>query len=89
VLVAEDDTFYQHSAIDLKGLEEAIRADWERKQLTRGGSTITRQLLMRSKYLSGFVRFLARTRAATASDASKFRKVVCWQHHDSLDVLSF
>ncbi|MEA2164334.1 MAG: monofunctional glycosyltransferase [Thermoanaerobaculia bacterium] len=51
VLVAEDDTFFEHAAIDVNGLEEAIRKDWEHKKLTHGGSTITQQLA-KNLYLS-------------------------------------
>jgi monofunctional biosynthetic peptidoglycan transglycosylase len=51
VLVAEDDTFYEHDGVDVKALEEAIRKDWERKKATHGGSTITQQLA-KNLYLS-------------------------------------
>lgn len=51
VLVAEDDTFFEHAAVDVKGLEEAIRKDWARKKMTHGGSTITQQLA-KNLYLS-------------------------------------
>jgi monofunctional glycosyltransferase len=51
VLVAEDDTFFEHDAVDVKGLEEAIRKDWTRRTLTHGGSTITQQLA-KNLYLS-------------------------------------
>lgn len=51
VLVAEDDAFYQHQGVDVKGLEEALRKDWEHKKLTHGGSTITQQLA-KNLYLS-------------------------------------
>ncbi len=51
VLVAEDDTFYEHSAVDVKALSEAIRKDWEHKRLAHGGSTITQQLA-KNLYLS-------------------------------------
>lgn len=51
VLVAEDNSFYEHEGVDVKGLQEAIRKDWERKKLTRGGSTITQQLA-KNLYLS-------------------------------------
>ena len=44
VLVAEDNAFYEHSGVDVKGFEEALRKDWERKKVTHGGSTITQQL---------------------------------------------
>jgi len=51
VLVAEDDTFYEHGGIDVKALQEAIQKDWERKKITQGGSTITQQLA-KNLYLS-------------------------------------
>jgi monofunctional biosynthetic peptidoglycan transglycosylase len=51
VLVAEDDSFYEHHGVDVKGMQEAIRKDWEKKHLTRGGSTITQQLA-KNLYLS-------------------------------------
>ncbi len=51
VLVAEDDNFYEHNAIDTKAMAEAIQRDWERKKLTHGGSTITQQLA-KNLYLS-------------------------------------
>ncbi len=51
VLVAEDDSFYQHGAVDEKGLQEAIEKDWQRRKLTHGGSTITQQLA-KNLYLS-------------------------------------
>ena len=51
VLVAEDDTFFEHDAVDVKGLQEAIQKDWAHKKLTHGGSTITQQLA-KNLYLS-------------------------------------
>ena len=51
VLVAEDDSFYEHNGVDVKGLEEALRKDWTHKKLTHGGSTITQQLA-KNLYLS-------------------------------------
>jgi monofunctional biosynthetic peptidoglycan transglycosylase len=51
VLVAEDDTFYEHDGVDVDALQEAIRKDWERKKITHGGSTITQQLA-KNLYLS-------------------------------------
>jgi monofunctional biosynthetic peptidoglycan transglycosylase len=51
VLVAEDDTFFEHDAVDVKGLQEAIERDWAHKKLTHGGSTITQQLA-KNLYLS-------------------------------------
>jgi len=51
VLVAEDDTFYEHGEVDVKAMQEAIRKDWEKKKFSRGGSTITQQLA-KNLYLS-------------------------------------
>src|SRR5258708_4350888 len=51
VLVAEDDSFYEHKGVDVKGLQEALRKDWAHKRLTHGGSTITQQLA-KNLYLS-------------------------------------
>ena len=44
VLVAEDNDFYEHGSVDVDALKAAIRRDWDKKKLTRGGSTITQQL---------------------------------------------
>jgi monofunctional biosynthetic peptidoglycan transglycosylase len=51
VLVAEDDSFYEHKGVDVEGLQEALKKDWKRKKLTHGGSTITQQLA-KNLYLS-------------------------------------
>ncbi len=51
VLVAEDDSFYDHDGVDVQGLKVALRKDWEKKQLSHGGSTITQQLA-KNLYLS-------------------------------------
>jgi len=51
VLVAEDDTFYEHHGVDVKGMQEAIEKDWQKKRLAHGGSTITQQLA-KNLYLS-------------------------------------
>ena len=51
VLVAEDDTFFEHDAVDVKALGEAIRKDWAHKKMTHGGSTLTQQLA-KNLYLS-------------------------------------
>ncbi|HVT44081.1 MAG TPA: monofunctional biosynthetic peptidoglycan transglycosylase [Thermoanaerobaculia bacterium] len=51
VLVAEDSAFYEHQGVDVEGLKEALRRDWEKKKLTHGGSTITQQLA-KNLYLS-------------------------------------
>lgn len=51
VLVAEDDTFFEHGGVDVQAVEEAIRKDWARGKMTHGGSTITQQLA-KNLYLS-------------------------------------
>src|SRR5437763_4577187 len=51
VLVAEDDDFYHHDGIDMKGIQEAIEKDWQKGKITHGGSTITQQLA-KNLYLS-------------------------------------
>jgi len=51
VLVAEDDTFYQHGGVDVNAMKDAIQRDWQRKKMTHGGSTITQQLA-KNLYLS-------------------------------------
>ena len=51
VLVAEDDTFFEHGGVDVNALQEAIRKDWAHKKMTHGGSTITKQLA-KNLYLS-------------------------------------
>ena len=51
VLVAEDDSFYEHDGVDMKGIQEAIEKDWKKKKITHGGSTITQQLA-KNLYLS-------------------------------------
>ncbi|HEY2324282.1 MAG TPA: monofunctional biosynthetic peptidoglycan transglycosylase [Thermoanaerobaculia bacterium] len=51
VLVAEDNSFYEHSGVDTKAMQEAFERDWKRKQITHGGSTITQQLA-KNLYLS-------------------------------------
>ncbi|MCU1244372.1 MAG: mrcA 3 [Acidobacteria bacterium] len=51
VLVAEDDTFYEHGGVDTAAMKEALQRDWKRKKITHGGSTITQQLA-KNLYLS-------------------------------------
>ena len=51
VLVAEDNSFYEHSGVDTEAMREAFERDWKRKQITHGGSTITQQLA-KNLYLS-------------------------------------
>jgi len=52
VLVAEDNDFYEHQGVDIKGMREALERDWKRKKITHGGSTITQQLA-KNLFLSG------------------------------------
>ena len=51
VLVAEDNSFYEHSGVDTQAMREAFERDWKRKKITHGGSTITQQLA-KNLYLS-------------------------------------
>src|SRR5437763_1403484 len=51
VLVAEDNSFYEHAGVDTEAMREAFERDWKRKQITHGGSTITQQLA-KNLYLS-------------------------------------
>lgn len=51
VLVSEDNEFYDHEGVDVEGMKEALRKNWEQKKLSRGGSTITQQLA-KNLYLS-------------------------------------
>ena len=51
VLVAEDNSFYEHQGVDVKGMKEALEKNWKRRKVTHGGSTITQQLA-KNLYLS-------------------------------------
>lgn len=51
VLVAEDSAFYEHAGVDVEGMKEALRRDWQARRFTHGGSTITQQLA-KNLYLS-------------------------------------
>jgi monofunctional glycosyltransferase len=51
VLVAEDNGFYEHEGVDVKGMREAFERDWKKRKITHGGSTITQQLA-KNLYLS-------------------------------------
>jgi monofunctional glycosyltransferase len=44
VLVSEDASFFSHTGVDSKELQEALKKDWETGTFARGGSTITMQL---------------------------------------------
>jgi penicillin-binding protein 1B len=51
VIAIEDKRFFQHGAIDLRGLARAVWIDMRRGELRQGGSTISQQL-SRSIFLS-------------------------------------
>jgi len=51
VLVAEDDSFYEHEGIDVEQIRRSIELDLARGKAIRGGSTITQQLA-KNLYLS-------------------------------------
>lgn len=51
VLVAEDAKFWQHDGVDIAQLKESIEVNIERREFSRGGSTITQQLA-KNLYLS-------------------------------------
>jgi monofunctional biosynthetic peptidoglycan transglycosylase len=51
VIVAEDDTFYQHNGFNLSAMRDALWENIKRRKPVRGGSTITQQLA-KNLYLS-------------------------------------
>jgi 1A family penicillin-binding protein len=51
-IVAEDDNFYHHFGIDLRGILRAAWANLTRKEISQGGSTITQQFI-KNAYLGG------------------------------------
>ncbi len=51
VLAAEDSGFWSHEGIDVSEIRKSIEIDLERRELVRGGSTITQQLA-KNLYLS-------------------------------------
>ncbi len=51
VISAEDDKFYQHYGLDVKGILRAVLVNIKRGELVQGGSTITQQLI-RSSFLT-------------------------------------
>lgn len=51
VLVAEDDSFYEHEGVDVDAMKEAFERNWKRRKVAAGGSTITQQLA-KNLYLS-------------------------------------
>jgi len=51
VILAEDDTFYQHHGFDWEQIQLALHENWKKKKYSYGASTITQQLA-RTLYLS-------------------------------------
>ncbi|HGY54650.1 MAG TPA: monofunctional biosynthetic peptidoglycan transglycosylase [Caldithrix abyssi] len=51
VRVSEDASFYLHEGVDYTELKESFKKNWEKGEITRGGSTITQQLA-KNLYLS-------------------------------------
>lgn len=51
VLVAEDNSFYEHEGVDVEGMKDAFERNWKKKKIASGGSTITQQLA-KNLYLS-------------------------------------
>jgi monofunctional biosynthetic peptidoglycan transglycosylase len=44
VLISEDASFFSHTGVDVRELQESLKKDWETGSFARGGSTITMQL---------------------------------------------
>jgi monofunctional biosynthetic peptidoglycan transglycosylase len=51
VLVAEDNSFYEHEGVDVEGMKDAFERNWQKRRIASGGSTITQQLA-KNLYLS-------------------------------------
>ena len=47
VIATEDERFYSHHGIDIRGIVRAALANYEHEQITQGASTITQQLARR------------------------------------------
>ncbi len=63
VVLAEDDTFFQHHGFDFGQLKRAVQTNWERKRFAFGASTITQQLA-RTLYLSTHKNLLRKAKEA-------------------------
>jgi penicillin-binding protein 1A len=44
IVASEDERFYSHSGVDIRGIARAALANWQHKQIEQGASTITQQL---------------------------------------------
>ena len=73
VLISEDDAFFEHKGFDWKQIRESLKRNWRDRKFTRGGSTITQQLV-KNLYL--------------APDKNPFRKIrewiITWQMEKTL-----
>jgi monofunctional biosynthetic peptidoglycan transglycosylase len=63
VILAEDDTFFQHNGFDVEQLKRAMRVNWQRKRMAFGASTLTQQLA-RTLYLSSHKNILRKAKEA-------------------------
>lgn len=45
VVIAEDDTFFEHKGVNYKATREALFHDLQKRRFARGGSTITQQMI--------------------------------------------
>jgi monofunctional biosynthetic peptidoglycan transglycosylase len=45
VVIAEDDTFFEHHGVNYKATREAMLHDMRKRKFSRGGSTITQQMI--------------------------------------------
>ncbi len=45
IIISEDSSFYQHHGFDWFEMKNSFRENWQEKQFSRGGSTITQQLV--------------------------------------------
>ena len=45
VVIAEDDTFFEHKGVNYKATREALLHDMQKRRFARGGSTITQQMI--------------------------------------------
>src|SRR5260221_3416048 len=50
-VAAEDARFYEHAGVDWVAIRDALKKDWDGRNLRHGGSTITQQLT-KNLYLS-------------------------------------
>lgn len=44
IVASEDERFYSHSGVDIRGIARAALANWQHQQIEQGASTITQQL---------------------------------------------